>query len=206
MQVNVHKTKDTQVCHFKEAPLAPVKDSPYLPNAQRVKLAFEIVDSFILTEAPQIEFVLNTLAFLAMTKLLPTLRHSDLDINALSQISASLDYQELRKRAIKFRVYTRLPFVEDMTIDKLLYISDCSVAASDFIRSKSSFSVLRSVIIKHGTSADRTLSFGDFTIMKEDLTYVLQSASEGDFEVVSECLRFQRSIRSYWASIFGASL
>lgn len=176
-----------------------------MPNARRIKLAFELIDGFILTESPEFQVVLNTLAFLAMTKHLPSLLHSDLDADALKQNSGSQNYQELRERAIRFRVYTRTSYVEDMTIDKLLYVSDCSVAASDFIRGKSSFSVLRSVILKHGLSADRTLGSGDLTIMKEDLTYVLQSASEGDFEVVSECLRFQRSIRSYWSSIFGTS-
>lgn len=188
-----------------EHSLTPKENSPYVPNARRIKLAFAVVDGFILTETPQFQTVLDSLSFLAMTKLLPTLRHSEIDVDALRQTSGSQDYQDFRRRAIKFRVYTRVPLAEGTTLSKLLHVSDCSVAASNFIRGRFSFSALRSVILGNSLPADDTSSLDDFTIMKEDLTYVLQSASEGDFEVVSECLRLQQAIRSYWASIFGGS-
>lgn len=174
-------------------------NTPYLESARRIQLAFENVDSFILTELPPFNVVSDSLRFLAMTKHWPALQQCRLDARAANLLADAQDYREIRKRAVEFRILTIVPSAEDTLVRKLLYVSDYSVAASHFVRGTSDFVVLRGKIINYDRPDD---DIADLRLMMENTIYVLQSAERDDFEVVSECVRLQRQLRCYWDSVF----
>lgn len=189
----------TALCPLSCVLLHMQTNSPYLQGPQRIQLAFENVDSFILTELPPFNVVSDSLRFLAMTKHWSALQQCRLDARAANLLADAQDYREIRKRAIEFRILTIVPSAEDILIRKFVSVSEFSVAASHFVRGTSDFVVLRGKIINYDRPDE---DIADLRLMMENTIYVLQSAERDDFEVVSECVRLQRQLRCYWDAVF----